>query len=430
MTHACHNLEASTNSHQTECIPSTNFDLPTSAENTNCPYWPSIIREISANEFPQAANDDRRTSYTGQTYDAESGLYYYNARYYNPELGRFIQADTIVPDAKNLQAHNRYSYTENNPLKYVDPSGHGFWSWFKKIAGAFFGALIKILITAATAGMGAGVILSVAMGGLIGGVVGGGISGGVKGALLGALFGAIGAGLGAAANLGMVAMEISKQARTAIFIGVGASLSYATGGWKGLITFAAAMVGAYVGSAIGNSITSVSGEKGGSPASHNNDAADEQLTGSFPRDPVDNMGLRSSSSNPDIGEFGWVRNGGSKFHAGYDILGEKGANVYAVDDGQVTYAGGINGYGNTVIIQHSASSNGINTLYAHLTSITDSIRVGSPISSGTVLGTIGNTGNAAGTPMHLHFGVFTSTGIGVNIVGHIWQNPGNFIKTY
>mgnify|MGYP002622213303 FL=1 len=45
--------------------------------------------------------------YTGQILDDETGLYYYNARYYDPELGRFIQADTIVPSAADPQTLNR-----------------------------------------------------------------------------------------------------------------------------------------------------------------------------------------------------------------------------------------------------------------------------------------------------------------------------------
>lgn len=57
--------------------------------------------------------------YTGQVSDTdETGLYYYNARYYNPSLSKFTQADT--KDA--LQ--NRYAYVGNNPLVLVDPSGH------------------------------------------------------------------------------------------------------------------------------------------------------------------------------------------------------------------------------------------------------------------------------------------------------------------
>jgi RHS repeat-associated protein len=52
------------------------------------------------------------------------GLIYMNARYYVPEVGRFISPDTIVPDPGNSQSFNRYSYGYNNPVKYTDPSGH------------------------------------------------------------------------------------------------------------------------------------------------------------------------------------------------------------------------------------------------------------------------------------------------------------------
>ena len=62
--------------------------------------------------------------YTGQPLDDETGLYYYGFRYYDPQLARFIQPDTITSDLFNPQSWNRYSYTHNNPLRYTDPSGH------------------------------------------------------------------------------------------------------------------------------------------------------------------------------------------------------------------------------------------------------------------------------------------------------------------
>ena len=49
---------------------------------------------------------------------------YYNARWYDSSLGRFAQADTIIPGAGNSSAWDRYAYTLNNPLRYTDPSGH------------------------------------------------------------------------------------------------------------------------------------------------------------------------------------------------------------------------------------------------------------------------------------------------------------------
>lgn len=56
------------------------------------------------------------------------------ARYYNPRLGRWIQPDTIVPDAGNPQALNRYSYVYNNPTQYIDPDGHEPISFFLLLA--------------------------------------------------------------------------------------------------------------------------------------------------------------------------------------------------------------------------------------------------------------------------------------------------------
>jgi RHS repeat-associated protein len=61
--------------------------------------------------------------YTGEQTDA-SGLVYLRARYYNPVVGRFLTPDTIIPSPTASQAWNRYLYTENNPINYVDPSGH------------------------------------------------------------------------------------------------------------------------------------------------------------------------------------------------------------------------------------------------------------------------------------------------------------------
>ncbi len=62
--------------------------------------------------------------YTGKEQDNSTGLYFYEARYYDPVLGRFISPDTIVPDPENPQALSRYSYVLNNPLQYIDPSGN------------------------------------------------------------------------------------------------------------------------------------------------------------------------------------------------------------------------------------------------------------------------------------------------------------------
>ncbi len=66
--------------------------------------------------------------YTGKEKDT-SGLYYYGARYYDPLLKRFTQADTVIPDMYDPQSLNRFSYVRNNPYTYVDRDGH-VWDVF------------------------------------------------------------------------------------------------------------------------------------------------------------------------------------------------------------------------------------------------------------------------------------------------------------
>lgn len=84
--------------------------------------------------------------YTGKEEDVSTGLYFYGARYYEPELGRFTQPDTIVPNPYNPQDLNRYSYCNNNPINYTDPTGHS-WKSFWKRWGGFSGAFAKAVFT-------------------------------------------------------------------------------------------------------------------------------------------------------------------------------------------------------------------------------------------------------------------------------------------
>ncbi|MBN8216619.1 MAG: hypothetical protein J0L75_08240 [Spirochaetes bacterium] len=68
-------------------------------------------------------------SFTGQELDADTGLMYFGARYYSPEMGRFISGDSEIPDQLNTQSYTRYAYALNNPIIYSDPSGHYDFSW-------------------------------------------------------------------------------------------------------------------------------------------------------------------------------------------------------------------------------------------------------------------------------------------------------------
>ena len=73
------------------------------------------------------ANGTTPTSYrfTGQRLESSIGLYDYGARFYDPQLSRFLSPDSIIPQQQGVQAFDRYAYVSNNPTNLVDPTGHG-----------------------------------------------------------------------------------------------------------------------------------------------------------------------------------------------------------------------------------------------------------------------------------------------------------------
>ncbi len=89
--------------------------------------------EIDTNRL--FGNTPTRRGYTGQ-YQAEAGLNFYQSRFYDPSLGRFIQADTLIPDPGDPLAWDRFAYVKNNALKYTDPSGHFAWVAVGALVGA------------------------------------------------------------------------------------------------------------------------------------------------------------------------------------------------------------------------------------------------------------------------------------------------------
>ena len=61
--------------------------------------------------------------YRGYVYDAETGLYYVSSRYYDPEIGRFINADIFVSTGQGILGNNMFAYCNNNPIMYTDSTG-------------------------------------------------------------------------------------------------------------------------------------------------------------------------------------------------------------------------------------------------------------------------------------------------------------------
>ena len=70
-------------------------------------------------------------TYAGYQYDKETGLYYLNARMYDPKTARFVQEDTYRGEQNDPLSLNLYTYCSNEPLMYTDPTGHISLSWFK-----------------------------------------------------------------------------------------------------------------------------------------------------------------------------------------------------------------------------------------------------------------------------------------------------------
>jgi RHS repeat-associated protein len=72
----------------------------------------------------QTGTADNPYRYSGYMFDEESGLYYLKARFYDPELARFMQEDTYRGNSADPLSLNLYTYVSNNPLVYWDPTGH------------------------------------------------------------------------------------------------------------------------------------------------------------------------------------------------------------------------------------------------------------------------------------------------------------------
>jgi RHS repeat-associated protein len=93
-------------------------------------------------------------TYRGYYFDLETGLYYLQSRYYDPQVGRFINADEISElDPKTINGLNLYSYCANNAVMAIDPNGNA-WSWKKfLIAVAIVAVVVAVVaVTVATAG--------------------------------------------------------------------------------------------------------------------------------------------------------------------------------------------------------------------------------------------------------------------------------------
>lgn len=107
-------------------------------------------------------------------------MYYLNSRYYDPETGRFVNADDIsFLDPETINGLNLYAYCGDNPVMNIDPTGRAWWHWLLGIGA------VLVVDTATVLTLGAA---GVAIGGLAGAI----IHGAAVGALIEAGVGAVG----------------------------------------------------------------------------------------------------------------------------------------------------------------------------------------------------------------------------------------------
>jgi RHS repeat-associated protein len=141
--------------------------------------------------------------YTGQLQQAVIGLDYYNARWYDPQLGRFVQPDSAIATTTDPASYDRYAYVNNNPINKNDPTGYCPWC-VMIVGGALVGALIsygtQVAGNIAANGWSVGALTN---------VNGAAIAAGAVSGAVGATVGLVGAAL---AGVGLVATVLTGAA--------------------------------------------------------------------------------------------------------------------------------------------------------------------------------------------------------------------------
>jgi len=195
-----------------------------------------------------------RHKFTGKELD-ETGFYFYSARYYDPVLGSFLTADTLVQSPYDPQSLNRYSYCRNNPLNLVDPTGH--WFWFVVI-----GAIIGAASSAATGGdIGLG-----ALTGALGGALFAGAGMITAGWEVGFATASVYAGAGALSGAASAGITGGNAGIGALIGGLGGAIGYGVGTWAGDNLLLGFLGSAAAGAAVGGLSSSILGGEFGEGA--------------------------------------------------------------------------------------------------------------------------------------------------------------------
>ena len=125
--------------------------------------------------------------YKGYFYDREIKMYYLKSRYYDPDLGRFINADVVVGSVGQTMGMNLYAYCKCNPINLVDEDGNWPSLATKVCIGLAVIAVCALLTVACIATGGAACVATSMLVGAIKGALIGAVTGAVSGAIVGAI---------------------------------------------------------------------------------------------------------------------------------------------------------------------------------------------------------------------------------------------------
>ena len=175
--------------------------------------WGKLLAVLDGNDNPitdsshfAIVNPFRYRSYV---YDTETGFYYLQSRYYDPEIGRFVNADGQLNQQESISGYNLFAYCGNNPVKNSDPDGHSF-ILACIITCAVIGALAGGHFAAKASKAKTGRVSKKAV---VGGIVGGAAAGALIGWGIGAAVTAIGSAISAA--LPVVGEAVQKASEAA-----------------------------------------------------------------------------------------------------------------------------------------------------------------------------------------------------------------------
>jgi RHS repeat-associated protein len=360
--------------------------------------WGNIVKLEDGNGNALTAFAILDRGYTGHEHLLGVGLINMNGRLYDPLLHRFLSPDNYVQDPTNTQNFNRYGYVMNNPLKYTDESGQ-FWNFV--IGGVIGGAInwyfnghdfswkglgyfaVGALAGAVGVGVGQAATTSLNAGGFIGGAIVGAATGGASGFISGAGNAWVGGanfmkGLGSGLTSGLLG-ALGGGVLGGYLSGVDAYDSNANF-WNGRVD----EVGGYTGKGRYLDEEVPPGEK-----------------------PTATGEIAKTSTNPKYGQYGKVRNGGTKDHFGFDFSGNVGDPVSAMYDGKVTQLGNSDFYGPNFVRTSSMLNNKLyNVDYGHMSK--QFLTLNQQIKAKDLVGLMGRLGNLSGTsfPTHVHIAIW------------------------